>query len=99
MTYQLYRSDDIATAHLGARLGDYPDFDTALDSRDRDVIAQLCDRPAPPREISHLIVGPGRQGPLTKHPVVTFAGTDADDPDPAAEITATERWLRVVRVT
>jgi hypothetical protein len=99
VTYELYRMDDIDTAHLSARLGDYPDFDSALAIRDRDVIDQLTERPAPPREISHVIVGPGRQGPRTKHPVVTFAGADVNHPDPAAEIAATESWLRAVRAT
>ena len=99
MTYELYRIDDLDRAHLATRLGDYPDFDTALATRDHDVIAQLTDRPAPPREISHVIVGPGRHGPRTKHPVVTFAGADVDQPDPAAEVTAIETWLHAIRAT
>lgn len=97
MIYELHRIDNPETAYLGTRLGDYPDFDTALATRDHDVIAQLTDRPAPPREISHVIVGPGQRGPRTRHPVVTFAGADSDDPDPAAEIATTERWLNDLR--
>lgn len=99
MTYQLYRLDDTEPTLSRSPLGDYRDFDTALAARDRDVIVQLTDRPAPPREIRHLIVGPGCRGPRTEHPVVTFAGADIDDPDPAAEIAATETWLHAIRAT
>jgi len=99
MTYQLFRVDGIESAMSRSPLGDSADFDVALSARDRDVIAQLTGHPAPPREISHLIVGPGCRRPRTEHPVVTLAGADVDDPDPAAEIAATETWLRAVRAT
>ena len=97
MTYQLHRVEDLDTSSTGQQLSDYPDFDTALQARDRDVIAQLTERPSPPREITHLIIGPGRHGSRTKHPIVTFAGAEVDDPDPAAEIAATQTWLHAVR--
>jgi hypothetical protein len=97
MTYQLYRIEHLGAAPIGPALGAYPDFDTALSARDADVITQLLDAPVPPREISHLVVGPGARGPRTSHPLVTFAGADVTDPDPAGEIAATAAWLDAVR--
>lgn len=97
MSYQLYRTDHVGAAPDGPALGDYPDFDAALAARDRDVLTQLRAQPVPPREISHVIVGPGPRGPHTGHPVVTFAGADVTDPHPAAEITAVAAWLSALR--
>jgi hypothetical protein len=97
VNYLLYRVEQLGSPPAGMPLGDYPSFDTALAARDEDVIAQLAERPTPPREISHLIVGPGLRGPRTEHPIVTFAGADVDDPDPSAEASATEAWLESIR--
>jgi hypothetical protein len=97
MTYDLYRLHEFGAAATDPALGHYPDFDAALDARDRDVIAQLRTAPMPPREMNHLIVGPGVRGPRTQHPLVTFAGTTVTDPDPAAEIAATATWLDAIR--
>jgi hypothetical protein len=33
----------------------------------------------------------------TEHPVVTFAGVDPDEPNPAAELEETCRWLQRIR--
>ena len=97
MTYQLYRIEHLGAAPTGPALGAFPDFDAALTARDADVIAQLRGAPVPPREISHLVVGPGALGPRTPHPLVTFAGAEVTDPDPAGEIAATAAWLDAVR--
>ena len=97
MTYLLYRIEQPGSPSDGIPLGDYPDFDAALAARDGDVVSQLADCPIPPRQISHLIVGPGLRGPRTEHPIVTFAGADVDDPDPAAEAAATRAWLDSIR--
>ena len=97
MTYQLYRLDEIDAPPNSAALGDYADFDTALIARDRDVIAQLSRSPMPPREIGHVIVGPGPLGEQTPHPVITFAGAEITDPDPAAEVVTTQEWLDELR--
>jgi hypothetical protein len=99
MTYQLYRIEHLGAAPTAPPLGAYPDFDTALRARDADVITQLRDAPVPPREIGHLVVGPGARGPRTSHPLIAFAGAEVDDPDPAAEIAATETWLQRLRAT
>jgi hypothetical protein len=97
VTYLLYRQAEFGAPPATPPLGDYRDFDAALTARDRDLIAQLSEQPAPPREISHLIVGPGLRGPNTEHPVVTFAGADVTDPDPGAEVTAVTDWLSAIR--
>ena len=97
MTYQLYRTDEPDATSARARLGAFADFDTALAARDRDVIAQLRAAPSPPREISHLIVGPGPHGPHTEHPLVTYAGIDVTDPDPTAQIDDVDAWLHALR--
>jgi hypothetical protein len=97
MTYHLYRAEHIDADPQAPSLGEYDDFDAALAARDRDVIAQLERAPVPPREITHLIIGPGFRGRRTRHPLVTFAGTTVTDPDPAAEVAATAAWLDVVR--
>lgn len=93
MPYVLHRIDRLGARPAGARLGEFDDFDVALTARDDDVLAQLHARPAPRREISHLIVGPGVAGPATEHPMITFAGVDDNEPDPAAELAQIRRWL------
>ncbi len=97
MTYQLYRAQSIDADPEMPSLGEYDDFDAALSARDRDVIAQLECAPVPPREITHLIIGPGLRGPRTRHPLITFAGTTVTDPDPAAQIEEIRDWLDRLR--
>lgn len=97
MPYLLHRIDRLGAAPTGTGLGEFPDFDAALAARDADVLTQLQARPAPRREITHLIVGPGLAGPATQHPVITFAGVDVDDPNPDAELAETRRWLTALR--
>ena len=97
MTYDLYRLHEFGAQATDPALGHYPDFDAALGARDRDVIAQLRATPVPPREINHLIVGPGARGSRTEHPLTTFAGADVSHLDPAAEVAATKAWLEAIR--
>jgi hypothetical protein len=97
MSYLLYRQAEFGAPPSTRPLGEFHDFDAALAARDRDVIAQLAERPAPPREISHVIVGPGLRGPSTEHPVVTFAGAEFADTDPEGEVVAIAAWLDEIR--
>lgn len=93
MSYLLHRLEQFGDPATTPSLGCFPDFEAALAARDRDVIAQLAAHPWPAREISHLIVGPGLRGPETAHPLVTYAGVDITDPDPAGEVATVEAWL------
>ena len=94
MDFQLHRGEH---ARLGISVrGTYDDFDAALRARDDDVIAQLDACPSPPREITHLIIGPGLAGPRTPHVLVTFAGVDSQHPDPEREVAGIARWLREI---
>jgi len=97
MAYQLYRIEQLGAPPSEPPLGQFRDFDGALAARDEDLLAQLDRCPAPPREITHLIVGPGVTGPRTEHPIVTFAGTEMDDPDPTVELEETRAWLNRIR--
>lgn len=88
MTYQPYRVEGLGPPPGGAALGAFADFDTALATRDDDRAA---------REVAHLIVGPGMAGARAEHPVVTFAGVDPDEPNPAAEFEEARRRLQRIR--
>jgi hypothetical protein len=97
MTYTLYRTERLGAGPAGAPLTTFSDFESALAARDDDLLAQLERQPAPRREITHVIVGPGATGPQTEHPIVTYAGVDADDTDPAGDLAATRTWLDALR--
>lgn len=97
MTYELYRLQHFGDPTRSAVIGTGDDFDRVLAIRDRDVVEQLAAAPTPPREFNHVIVGPGPRGERTEHPLVTFAGAHADDPDPAAEVAITGAWLNHIR--
>lgn len=97
MTYELYRLEHFGSPTRGAVIATGDDFDTVLAVRDRDVVEQLAAAPTPPREFNHLIVGPGLRGARTEHPLVTFAGTDVAEPEPAAEAAMIGAWLSRIR--
>ena len=97
MDYALFRLAEFGSAPSAPAIGDgFADFAAAMSARDDDVLAQLSVRPAPPREISHLIVGPGVDGALTAHPIVSFVGADIADNCPELEVAETAEWLRAV---
>jgi len=94
MDYTLFRLEEFGSAPSTPAIGEgFPDFAAALTARDEDVLAQLSVRPAPRREINHLIVGPGVDGPLTAHPIVSFVGADVADNCPELELADTAAWL------
>jgi hypothetical protein len=97
MGYTLFRLAEFGGAPSTPAIGDgYPDFAAAMSARDDDVLAQLSVRSAPPREINHVIVGPGVDGPRTAHPIVSFVGADIADNCPELELAETAEWLRAV---
>jgi len=98
MGYTLFRVAEFGRPPSTPAIGEvFPDFASALTARDGDVLAQLSACPAPPREIKHLIVGPGVDGPRTVHPIVSFVGADVADNCPEIELAETAAWLRSIR--
>jgi hypothetical protein len=97
MTYELYRLQHFGDTTRGAVIATSDDFDTVVAVRDRDVVDQLAAAPTPPREFNHVIVGPGFRGARTEHALVTFAGADVADRDPAVEAAMTGAWLSCIR--
>ena len=98
MGYTVFRLAEFGGAPSIPAIGEgLPDFTAALNARDDDVLAQLSIRPAPPREINHVIVGPGANGPRTVHPIVSFVGADVTDNCPDLELAETAEWLRAIR--
>lgn len=98
MVYSLFRLAEYGDEPSAPSIGEgFPNFGAALTARDDDVLAQLSARPAPAREVNHLIVGPGAHGPRTAHPIVSFVGADVTDNCPELELAETAAWLRSVR--
>ena len=98
MGYTVFRLAEFGGAPATPAIGQgFPDFKAALNARDDDVLAQLSARPAPPREINHVIIGPGAKGPRTVHPLVSFVGADVADNSPDLELADTAEWLRAIR--
>ena len=97
MAYLLYRIEQLGASPSDPPLGQFRDFDAALAARDEDLLTQLDHCPAPPREVTHLIVGPGVTGARTEHPIVTFAGAEVDHPGPTVELVETRAWLNRIR--
>lgn len=98
MTYQLYRAADRDEAsELATELGEYANFRDALLARDQDVLRMLEHAAGRRIELTHLIVGPGHDGPRTPHAVVCSVGQPDGWPvDLEAEIAATAHWLEQI---
>lgn len=92
MTYELHRAGEDEQPRL---LGSYATYEAALHARDQDVLEQLEQARGHRIQPQHLIVGPGQRGARTAHQVVCSVGQPTGDPvDLAAELAATEDWLR-----
>ena len=84
-------------------LGDYPDLNVAVDHHQDDAVLQLANNGGDWTHVSHLIVGPGLQGPETEHWYYCHLGPDRDIPrvDPDKQLVATlvdtRLWLEAVR--
>lgn len=95
MSYELYRAgspdDEHSKTHL---LGTYATVQTAVDARDDDVLSQLELTRGRQIELTHLIVGPGRDGERTVHTFICSVGQPLGWPvEVAAELADTAAWL------
>lgn len=96
--YQLFAVTTVGAASgpVGWRYrGDYADLESAIRARVEDVLAQLASNDGWLINAEHLILGPGHDGPATRHTYVTELGADpASDrvPNPHNE-PAMRRWL------
>ena len=92
MTYQLHAvaGDD----HLRL-LGDYDDYPAALYARVDDVLVQLERNDGWWTRVEHVIVGPGLDGPDSRHELCTELGVDpADGRVPtSADLQDARAWL------
>ena len=95
MPYQLFRAADAREAPAASNLlGTFPDFSSALDARDQDVLHQLEQAGGRRVELTHLIVGAGARGPRTPHAIACAVGQPTSGPvDMRAELTETAQWL------
>lgn len=101
MSYELYRAGSPDDEHSTTILvGTYPTVQSAVDARGADVLAQLELAHGRRIELTHLIVGPGREGERTVHTFVCSVGQPPGWPvDLASELADTAAWLSRIRRT
>jgi len=92
MTYQLHA---VAGDDRLRLLGEYNDYRSALHARVDDVLAQLERNDGWWTRIEHVIVGPGLEGPDSRHELCTELGVDpADGRVPtSADLREARDWL------
>ncbi|GAC1610694.1 MAG: hypothetical protein NVS3B26_18930 [Mycobacteriales bacterium] len=95
MSYQLYRAGDPDDEHGRTVLvGTYPTLQRALDARDTDILRQLELARGRLIELTHLLVGPDRDGERTVYPYACSVGQPPGWPvDLATELADTAAWL------
>ena len=76
MTYQLHAVSSDDHLHL---VGAYDDYRIALRARVDDVLARLERNDGWWTRIEHVIIGPGLDGPQTRHELCTELGVDPAD--------------------
>lgn len=95
MTYRLFRVPDPDAAPVdGVHLGEFPDFEAALDARDDDVIQILAARDDGQRMlVCHRIVGPDEYSDEQQHPVISELDSPTASADREHALDETRRWL------
>jgi hypothetical protein len=95
VSYHLFRvAETDAAAVDGIHLGEFPDFDTALEARDDDVIAVLAATGAGGRVlVCHRVVGPDAFGGEQEYPVISELEGPAASAGRQRALAETRRWL------
>jgi hypothetical protein len=95
VSYHLFRVAEPDAAVIdGIHLGEFPDFDTALEARDDDVIAVLAATGHGEHVlVCHRVVGPDAFGSEQEYPVISELEGPAASADRQRALAETRRWL------